>query len=75
MSSRDYRPPPNQLDDEAKAERERAQVGAESRANLGDRCPECGALGSLEEFEGELRCLDCDEKVGAKVALGGLGRK
>jgi hypothetical protein len=70
----DYRAPKGQIEEEAKAELERARVVAESKKNLGERCPECGALGSLELFEGDLRCVDCDEKIGAKAQLPGMGR-
>ncbi len=60
---------------EAEAERERAAFVAESKKNLGQRCPECGALGSLEEVDGVTRCIDCDMEILAASALGGLGRK
>lgn len=61
---------------EAEAEAAEARLVAESAAQLGDRCPECGALGSLELFDdGELRCVDCDATVAAVRPLGGLGRK
>jgi len=60
---------------EREAERELAQNLAESRDRLSPRCPACGAIGSLEEFEGELRCIDCDEVVAAKTKLGGFGRR
>jgi hypothetical protein len=60
---------------EAEAERERSALVAESAHRLVDRCPECGALGSLEMVGGELRCIDCDETVARTAPLGGLGRK
>ena len=39
------------------------------------QCPECGALGSIEEVDGEMRCVDCDLVVGAKTKLPGFGRR
>lgn len=61
---------------EAEAEAEARKLVEESRQNLQNRCPECGALGSLEPFgdEGTLRCIDCDLTVAAVSPLGGLGR-
>ena len=63
------------LDLEAEAEEAQRKIVAESAAGLTNRCPECGALGSLEEIDGELRCLDCDVAVAEKSRLGGMGRK
>ena len=60
---------------EAEGERQREAMIAESKDRLGNRCPDCGALGSLEEFEGTLRCIDCDEVVGAVSKLPGFGRR
>jgi len=60
---------------EAEAERQLDALVAESKDRLTERCPECGALGSLEEFEGQLRCIDCDETVGAVRKLEGFGRR
>ena len=61
---------------EARAEAEQRRLAEEGARGLENRCPECGALGSLEEFDdGELRCVDCDEVVAANARLGGLGRK
>jgi uncharacterized protein (DUF983 family) len=61
---------------EAEAEEAQAQLVAESAAQLDDRCPECGALGSLELFDdGQRRCVDCDAEVAAVRPLGGMGRK
>ena len=60
---------------EAEAERANAALVAESRDRLGNRCPDCGALGSLEEMDGELRCIDCDLKVGAVTKIAGFGRR
>lgn len=61
---------------EALAEAAQRKLAEEGKANLTDRCPECGALGSLEEQDdGVVRCIDCDVVVGARSPLGGLGRK
>ncbi|MFO0551791.1 MAG: hypothetical protein U0271_25620 [Polyangiaceae bacterium] len=61
---------------EAAAEAENKKLVEESQRGLDNRCPECGALGSLEEFDdGEQRCIDCDVVVGAARRLGGYGRK
>ena len=61
---------------EAEAEAAARKLAAEGQRGLTNRCPECGALGSLEEQEdGELRCVDCDVVLGATQRLGGLGRK
>ena len=60
---------------EREAERELLQNLAESRDRLSPRCSACGSIGSLEEFEGELRCIDCDEVVAAKTKLEGFGRR
>jgi len=63
------------LQREAQAEEEQRRVVAESERGLSNRCPECGALGSLEEIEGETRCVDCDVAIAVASKLGGLGRK
>jgi hypothetical protein len=60
---------------EAEAEIANAELLAESEHRLADRCPECGSIGSLEEIDGVVRCIDCDEVVAAQRRLGGLGRK
>jgi len=61
---------------EAQAEAEQKRLAEEGAARIENKCPECGALGSLEEFEdGQMRCIDCDEVVGAARKLGGYGRK
>ena len=60
---------------EDQGERDLAALVAASKDRLGSRCPQCGALGSLEEVDGAVRCVDCDEVVLAGRALGGLGRK
>jgi uncharacterized protein (DUF983 family) len=62
------------LDREAEAEAAQRKIVEESERGLTNRCPECGALGSIEEIDGELRCLDCDVSVAEKSRLGGLGR-
>jgi hypothetical protein len=63
------------LEREAAAEEEQRRVVAESERGLANRCPECGALGSLEEIDGEMRCVDCDVAIAQTSKLGGLGRK
>ncbi len=62
---------------EADAEAAQKKLVAESVAGLTNRCPECGALGSLEPFgeDGEEKCVDCDVTVAVASRLGGLGRK
>lgn len=70
-----YRTDPDKLRREAEAEKERAAFVKESQGGLSPKCPECGALGSLEEVDGEMRCVDCDLVVGAKTKLPGFGRR
>ncbi|NUP08992.1 MAG: hypothetical protein HOW73_23325 [Polyangiaceae bacterium] len=61
---------------EALAEEAQKRLAEEGKRGLENRCPECGALGSLEEQDdGAVRCIDCDEILGATQRLGGLGRK
>ena len=60
---------------EIAAEQELAQNLAESRGRLAPRCPECDAIGTLEEIDGVLRCVDCDEVVAATTKLAGFGRR
>lgn len=61
---------------EAEAEAAARKLAAEGERGLTNRCPECDALGSLEEQEdGAMRCVDCDVVLGATQRLGGLGRK
>jgi hypothetical protein len=61
---------------EAEAEAASRRLAEEGAQGLTNRCPECGALGSLEVVEdGALRCIDCDVVVGAARKLGGYGRK
>jgi hypothetical protein len=75
ISNPAYTTDPNKLRREADAEKERAAFVKESQAGLAPKCPECGALGSLEEIDGETRCIDCDLVVGAKTKLPGFGRR
>lgn len=70
-----YRSSPDVLRQEAEAERERAVFVAASKDRLGERCLECGSLGSMEMIDGVLRCIDCDETVAATTSLGGFGRR
>lgn len=70
-----YKTDPQKLARETEAEKERAAFVQESLGGLGAKCPECGALGSLEEIDGEMRCIDCDVVVGAKTKLPGFGRR
>ncbi len=61
---------------EAAAEQAQRDLALEGRRGLEDRCPDCGALGSLEEQDdGEVRCIDCDVVVAAGQKMGGYGRK
>jgi hypothetical protein len=61
---------------EAAAEEAQRKLAEEGKQGLTNRCAECGALGSLEEQEdGQVRCIDCDEVVGAARKMGGYGRK
>ena len=60
---------------EIAAEQELAQNLAESRGRLAPRCPECDAIGTLEEIDGVLRCVDCDEVVARTHKLAGFGRR
>lgn len=76
MSGNDkHTTPAEVLRREAEAEREKEQLLAESRGRLAPRCPECGAIGTLEEIDGVLRCIDCDETVAATAKLSGFGRR
>jgi hypothetical protein len=60
---------------ELEAERELAKNLAESEGRLAPRCPECEAIGTLEEVDGVLRCVECDEVVAAQRKLSGFGRR
>jgi hypothetical protein len=68
-------PPKELLRLEAEGAQRTAALVAEARLQAGDRCPECGALGSLEMHEGKWRCIDCDLEVLEQSRLGGLGKK
>ncbi|MEZ4294827.1 MAG: hypothetical protein R3B70_07610 [Polyangiaceae bacterium] len=70
-----YKTDPDKLAREAQAEKEQAAFVNESKDRLSPKCPDCGALGSLEEVDGEIRCIDCDLVVGAKTKLPGFGRR
>lgn len=63
------------FDVEAEAEAEQRRLVDESKQGLTNRCPECDALGSIEEVDGELVCVDCDVKLAQTSKLGGMGRK
>ena len=71
----DNRTPQQILMDEAAAERRNLELVREALQTAGDRCPECGRLGSIEEIDGVLTCIDCDLKLLQVSQLGGLGRK
>jgi hypothetical protein len=60
---------------ELEAERERAKSLAQSAGQLAPRCAACQAIGTLEEIDGVLRCIDCDEVVAAGTRLAGIGRR
>jgi len=68
-------PPAELLRLEAEGERRTAALVAEAKTQAGDRCPECGSLGSLELVDGVTRCLDCDLEIMERSRLGGLGKK
>lgn len=63
------------LQREAEAARELESALAESRNRLAPRCPDCGAIGTLEEVDGVTRCIECDEVVAATAKLSGFGRR
>ncbi|MFO0755600.1 MAG: hypothetical protein U0359_03880 [Byssovorax sp.] len=60
---------------ELQAEAELAQNLSSSAGRLAPKCPECGSIGTLEEIDGVLRCVDCDEVVAQKEKLAGFGRR
>jgi ribosomal protein L37AE/L43A len=60
---------------ELEAEAELKQNLASSAARLAPRCPECGSIGTLEEIEGVMRCIDCDITVANVTKLAGFGRR
>lgn len=70
-----YTTDPDKLRREAEAEKEAAAFVLESQSRLSPKCPECGSLGSLEEVDGAVRCIDCDLVVGARTKLPGFGRR
>ena len=75
FGNQSYMTDPEKLRREAAAEKEQAAFVKESQKGLAPACPECGAIGSLEEVDGETRCVDCDLVVGAKTKLPGFGRR
>ena len=75
IGNQSYTTDPAKLRREVDAEKEQAAFVKESLKGLSPKCPDCGALGSLEEVDGEVRCIDCDLVVGAKAKLPGFGRR
>jgi hypothetical protein len=75
IGNQTYTTDPAKLRREAEAEREKAAFVAESQKGLSPKCPDCGSLGSLEEVNGEIRCIDCDLVVAANTKLPGFGRR
>ncbi len=75
LGNQTYTTDPAKLRREVDAEKEQAAFVQESLKGLSPKCPDCGALGSLEEIDGEVRCIDCDLVVGAKTKLPGFGRR
>lgn len=75
IGNTNYVTDPEKLKRELEAEKEQAAFVKESMKGLTPKCPDCGALGSLEEVDGEVRCIDCDLVVGAKAKLPGFGRR
>jgi hypothetical protein len=67
--------PPDVLRREAEAARELEDFLAESKDRLAPRCSECGAIGTLEEVDGVMRCIECDEVVAKTSKLSGFGRR
>jgi ribosomal protein L37AE/L43A len=59
---------------EAEADARLAASLAESQHRLAPACPECKAIGSLEEHDGVMRCIYCDEIVAQTTRLPGMGR-
>ncbi len=59
---------------EAEADERLAASLAESQHRLAPACPECKAIGSLEEHDGVMRCIYCDEVVAQTARLPGMGR-
>jgi predicted Zn-ribbon and HTH transcriptional regulator len=60
---------------ELEAERELRKSLDESAARLAPKCPACGMLGTLEEIDGVVRCIECDDEVIAVTKLSGFGRR
>jgi ribosomal protein L37AE/L43A len=71
---KDNRTPQQVFQDEAAAAKRNAELVREALATAGDRCPDCGRLGSIEEVNGILTCMDCDLQILQAAQLGGLGR-
>lgn len=70
----DNRTPQQVLQDEAAAAKRNLDLVKEALATAGDRCPDCGRLGSIEEVDGKMKCVDCDLEILQVAQLGGLGR-
>lgn len=75
IGNQTYTTDPQKLVREAQAEKDNASFVQESLSRLSPKCPECGSLGSLEEVNGEVRCIDCDLVVAATAKLPGFGRR
>lgn len=60
---------------ELEAEAELQKNLSSSAGRLAPKCPTCGSIGTLEEIDGVLRCIDCDETVAATTKLAGFGRR
>lgn len=75
IGNQSYVTDPSKLAREVQAEKEQAAFVQESMKGLSAKCPDCGALGSLEEIDGVTRCIDCDLVVGAVTKLPGFGRR
>ena len=70
----DNRSPQQVLKDEAAAAKRTLDLVEEALVTAGDRCPDCGRLGSIEEVDGKLKCIDCDLEILQVAQLPGLGR-
>jgi hypothetical protein len=76
IGNESYTTDPARLQREIQAEKEQAAFVKESQAGLSPKCPDCGALGSLEpQPDGAIRCIDCDLVIGATSKLPGFGRR
>lgn len=76
IGNESYTTDPAQLKREVEAERAQAAFVKESVARLAPKCPDCGALGSLEEQpDGAVRCIDCDMVIAIASKLPGFGRR